>query len=110
MIEQINIIVAVVLTVVSILHFGLLFGKEGTSMLTGLKGDNKRWDPPEVIIVVGLHLAILAFLSELIVPILIDDYKLPVWITGSINLILITGLGGKAIINKQTDKPNDKNG
>lgn len=73
--------------------------KHGKGFLEGFKGENKKWDTPEVIVFIWLELWVAAVLADIFLGLVASD---KVWY--GFDLILLFVLGFKAYITKHASK------
>lgn len=94
---------AIVLYISHIVFFFFLGKKYGADLIEGLKGSNNKWDAPEIITGLWIIVFIMAFLANLFL-----DYEISSHQWYSMDLILITALGGRAGL-EYLKKRNDRN-
>lgn len=90
-----------IFAIISILFYIIVSFRSGKSITDGLKGDNGKWDPPEVIIFFTITLFVVAVMADIFVNLHASPL---VW--GSIDFIIVGTLGYKAHKNVQDKKPN----
>ena len=86
---------AIILYIAHIALFFFLGKKYGNELIEGLKGENNKWDAPEIIIALWIVLFPAMLLSNLFL-----DYEISTPILASMDLILVFALGGRAYLEK----------
>jgi hypothetical protein len=95
-----NKMTGIILYIAHAVLFFFLGRKYGKELIDGLKGDNGKWEAPEVIIAVCILLLIIVALANLFLNF---DVTAQLW--GSIDFILLVSLGVHGAIKHKKTKP-----
>lgn len=85
--------IAIIIYIAHVVLFFFLGSLYGKDIIKGLKGKNNEWDAPEVIVALWVLVFIIVMLANLFL-----DFEVSSHLWYSMDLILISALGGRGLL------------
>jgi len=87
------IMIAIIIYIAHVVLFFFLGRLYGKDIIKGLKGENNEWDAPELIVALWVLVFIIVMLANLFL-----DFEVSSHLWYSMDLILISALGGRGLL------------